>query len=121
MAAGVTVDTSSNPWVITFAASAAAGFTLPFKLWPAAGYAGPVSPFIVQRAVWIIGNTGAAGNEIIITDVETSPTGPNTWLDLVATGADFMPPQEWKRGMREGAPYGAIITQFDAGTLYLYL
>jgi hypothetical protein len=116
MAAGVTVDTNANPWVITFAASSLN--TLPYKLWPLAGYAGPISPCIIQRWVWIAGDSAVAGNKIIITDASGSG---NEFLRLVATGADYEPPQEWARQKKEGAPYGAIITQFDAGILYGYL
>ena len=118
MAAGITLDTNANPWVITFAASAAAGFTLPFKLWPLSGYAGPTSPCIVQRWVWIAGDAAVATNKVIITDASGSG---NVFLELIATGADYEPPQEWKRQRNEGAPYGAIITQFDAGVLFAYL
>jgi hypothetical protein len=118
VAAGITLDTNANPWVISFTASAAAGFTLPFALWPAAGYIGPISPCIVQRWVWIAGDSAVAGNKIVITDA--SGNG-NEFLRLTATGADYEPPQEWKRQRNEGAPYGAIITEFDAGILYAYL
>lgn len=118
MAAGIVLVTNANPWVITYTGSAAAGFTLPFHLWPAAGYVGPISPCIIQRWVWIAGDSAAAGNKIIITD--DSGSG-NEFLRLTATGADYEPPQEWARQKKEGAPYGAIITQFDAGILYAYL
>lgn len=120
MAAGITLVTNANPWVITYTGTAAAGFTLPFDLWPAAGYVGPTSPCIIQRWVWI-GNGAdskqtAQGDEVIITDVKGNP-----FLELIATGADFEPPQEWKRQKNEGAPFGAIITKFDSGVLYGYL
>ena len=59
---------------------------------------------------------GAAGDQVVLTDVEG-----NVFLQLVATGADFEPPQEWKRQRNEGAPFGAIITKFDSGVLYGYL
>lgn len=117
MAAGVDIDFSANPWVITFNGSTAS-FALPAKIWPLAGYAGPISPCIVQRWVWIAGDAAVAGNKIIITDASGSG---NEFLRLTATGADYEPPQEWKRQKNEGAPYGAIITQFDAGKLYAYL
>jgi hypothetical protein len=84
-------------------------------LWPAAGYAGPTSPCIVQRWVWI-DVAGAQGDQVVLTD-----TQGNVFLQLVATGADFEPPQEWKRQRNEGAPLGAIITRMDSGVLYGYL
>jgi hypothetical protein len=119
MAAGVTVDTSSNPWVISYAASSAN--TLPFKLWPLAGYAGPISPFIVRRLV-AIGEATIQGGKIILQDDVASPNGPNTFAEFIATGADYEPPQEWKRDRQEGAPFGCTITQFDVGwTLFLHL
>lgn len=117
MAAGITLVSNANQWVITYASSAAAGYTLPFDLWPAAGYAGAISPFIVQRAVWT-SVSAAQGDQVIITDAHNSS---DIFMHFVATGADFQPPQEWKHGNREGAPYGAIITQFDSGELILYL
>ena len=104
--------------MITYTGSAAAGFTLPFDLWPAAGYAGPTSPFIVQRAVWT-SVTAAQNDQVIITDAHD--TTNNIFMHFVATGADFVPPQEWKHGNRESAPYGAVITRFDSGELILYL
>lgn len=116
MAAGIVLVTKANPWIITFTGSAAAGFTLPFNLWPAAGYAGPTSPCIVQRWVWLAGDSAVATNKVIITDIQG-----NAFLEFIATGADYEPPQEWKRQRNEGAPLGAIITQFDAGVLYGYL
>lgn len=118
MANGITLDSSANPWVITFTSSAAAGFTLPFKLWPAAGYAGPISPCVIQRWVWLAGDSAQATQKVILTDASGSG---NVFLEFIATGADYEPPQEWKRQRNEGAPYGAIITQFDAGVLYGYL
>jgi hypothetical protein len=117
MAAGIVLVTKANQWVITFTGSAAAGFTLPFNLWPAAGYAGPISPFIVQRAQWT-SVSAAAGDQVIITDAHNSS---DIWMHFVATGADFQPPQPWSHNSREGAPYGAIITQFDSGELILYI
>ena len=120
MAAGVVVVTNANPWIISYTASAAAGFTLPYQLWPTLGYAGPTSPCIVQRWVWLGNGAGSkttsAGDEVILTDLEG-----NNFLELIATGADFEPPQEWKRQRNEGVPYGAIITRFDSGVLYGYL
>ena len=113
MAAGVDL-VIGNVWTITFNGSTAA-HTLPFQLWPFAGYAGPPSPFLVKRAVWIA-KVANQNDEVIFTDLQGNPIG----IHFVATGADFEPPQEWKRDKSEGAGYGAILTKFDAGELSLY-
>ena len=113
MAAGVDI-TIANVWTITYNGSSAS-HTLPFQVWPYAGYAGPPSPFIVKRAVWI-SKTASQGDEVIFTDLEGNPIG----IHFVATGADYEPPQEWKRAKDESAPYGAILTTFGSGELSLF-
>ena len=123
MAAGIDVDFSSNPWVVTYDANvtpSSTAFVLPAQIWPLAGYAGPTSPFLVKRIV-AEGNGTAQGAQITLTDNVASPLGPNTFADFLATGADFEPPQEWKRSKEDGAPFGCTVATFASGwTLFLY-
>lgn len=95
--------------MITFNATTAT-HTLPFTIWSG-------SAFIPQRMVWI-GKASAAGDEVIITD---QIAATHVWFHVVATGADFEPPQEWKRHKYESGPYGAIITTFGSGELTVFL
>src|ERR1700676_2494032 len=108
MAAGVDI-VIANVWTITFNGSTAA-HTLPYQIWPLAGYAGPVSPFLVKRAVWL-SKAAAQNDEVILTDVLGNPLG----IHFIATGADFEPPQEWNRSKEEAEGYGAIIKKLDSG------
>lgn len=122
MAAGVDVVTNANVWVVTYNGSTAT-YTLPFRLWPLAGYAGPVTPFIGQRLVWIAGDGAMAGDKVVLKDSSaTGLTAAGTeFFQATATGADYEPPQEWKRNKYESAPLGCWITTFGRGTLYIYL
>jgi hypothetical protein len=123
MAVGITVDFSSNPWVVTYNGSVTPGptqFTLPAQIWPLAGYAGATSPFLCKRLV-AIGNATAQGAEITLEDNVPSPNGPNVFADFLATGADYEPPQEWKRNKDEGGPFGCTVSVFASGwTLYIH-
>lgn len=120
MAAGITVDFSSNPWVVTYNSSVTPGptqFTLPAQIWPISG---TTTPFLVKRLV-AIGNATAQGAEITLEDNVASPNGPNVFADFLATGADYEPPQEWKRAKDEGAPFGCTVSTFASGwTLYIH-
>jgi len=113
MAAGVSL-TYGNNWVVAYASSASAGFTLPYDLWPGATEPNRSKPFIPRRLIWIAGDAAVAGNKVIIQD----NSGVNI-VEFTATGADYEPPQDWKRAYAESGPIGAIITQFDAGLLYV--
>lgn len=115
MAAGVAVTTNANAWVVTYASSAAAGYTLPFKLWPFAAEKNRSVPFLPKRIVWNSGDLGAATNKAIIQD-----NAGNDYVLLIATGADYEAPQEWKRAKDEAGPIGAVITEFDSGEMIIY-
>lgn len=115
MAAGVDVVTNDNMWVITFNGSTAT-HTLPFKLWPAATELNQNQPFIPSRMVWSVSVDGVAGDTVILQSFQS-----HDWVKFIATGADFEPPQEWKRGGKEPGPIGCKITQFDRGELIVYL
>jgi hypothetical protein len=120
VSAGISVDFSSNPWVVTYNSNvtpSSTAFTLPAQIWPIAG---TTTPFLVKRLV-ANGVATAQGATIILQDNVTSPNGPNVFAEFVATGADYEPPQEWKRAKDEGAPFGCTVEQFDSGwTLYLH-
>lgn len=62
--------------------------------------------------------TGAAGDQVTI---QSAAGMPADWALFVATGADYQPPQEWKRAGHEAGPMGATITRFDSGELIIYL
>ena len=95
-------------------------FVLPAQIWPLAGYAGPTSPFCVKRIV-AVGEGTAGDAEITLQDNVVSPLGPNVFAEFNATGADYEPPQEWKRAKEDGAPFGCTISEFSAGwVLYLH-
>ena len=123
MAAGISVDFSSNPWVVTYNSNVTPGptaFTLPAQIWPLAGYAGATTPFIAKRLWWEAGDSAVGTNKVILEDNVASPNGPNSFATFAATGADYTTPQEWKRAKDEGAPFGCTVAQFDAGTLYIH-
>ncbi len=115
MAAGVTAVYNANAWVISYASSAAAGYTLPFNLWPGATEPNRSKPFLPKRLVWT-SVSASAGDKVIIQD-----NAGNDYVLFVASGADYQPPQEWKRSKDESGPIGAIITQFDSGELLVYI
>ena len=112
----MTVTYNANAWVIKYTGSAAAGFTLPYKLYPGATEPNLLKPFLPKRMVWNSGDSGAAGNKVIIQDSQA-----NDFALFISTGADYEPPQEWKRAKDESGPIGAIITQMDAGELIVYI
>jgi hypothetical protein len=114
MAAGIVLVSNANAWIVTFASSAGAGFTLPFDLWPGATEPNRSKPFVPWRLVWV-DVAGTAGDQVIITD-----NAGNEYVHFVSTGADYEPPQEWKRSKGESGPVGAIITRFDSGELTIY-
>lgn len=114
MASGVDISTADTFWTVTFNGSTAS-HTLPFQIWPATTEPNQNKPFLPARMVWT-SKTAVAGDEVILTSIQ----GHN-WAHFVATGADFQPPQEWKRGTKEPGPVGAIITTFASGELIIYL
>ncbi len=105
--ANVTVVTDDNVWTINVPGSG--GSALPYTLWPSN------LPFHPTRMVWT-SKTAAAGDEVII------QTGQgNDFVHFVATGADYMPPQEWKPSTHRSYPMGAVLTEFDSGELIIEL
>jgi hypothetical protein len=110
---GVTLISNANAWIVTYNGST--GSALPFDLWPGATEPNRSKPWLPSRVVWMAGDLAVAGNKVIIQD-----NAGNDFIKFIATGADYEPPQEWKRGRKESAPIGAIITQFDAGELFIY-
>lgn len=113
MANGIDITTTSNPWKIAF--HLGAGTALPATIVGKQNTGNVAFPVIAQRIVWI-SESAAAGDEVIGQDING-----NDIFRFVASGADFEPPQEWKRATKEGYVQGLVITQMDSGELYIYI
>jgi hypothetical protein len=114
MPIGVDVFLNANQWVISYDALTAT-HTLPYQLWPDITDLLQMKPFLPRRMVWTA-VASAAGNQVILQDSQGA-----TYVHFVASGADYQPPQEWKRSTYESGPMKVIITQFDVGELIIYL
>lgn len=113
MANGINITTSANPWKISF--NLGGGTALPATIVGNQNTGAIPFPVIFQRIVWISENANA-GDEVIGQDING-----NDLFRFVASGADYMPPQETKRGAKEGYVLGLVITRFDSGELYIYI
>ena len=120
MAAGVTIDTSGNPWIITYAASG--GVALPaVVVGPQNSSNNQAYPILVRRWRWV-SVAAAAADQVIIKDVPgvNGAGTPRVVYDSgAATGADFGPDEQRPAAMELFV--GMQVTTFSSGTLYIYI
>lgn len=121
MAVGVDIDMTGQPWIITY--NGANGTPLPAIVVGVQATGNQAYPLHPKRIVWIAGDLAAATNKVILKDVPGVGGGgtPRIVAEFTATGADYMPPQEWKASDTEAWWVGLQVTTFDSGTLFLYM
>ena len=108
MAAGVVADYSAQRWVFTYTAAAAAGFTLPYTIWP--------GDLIPTRIDWVCDAGAVAGNLCVIQETGNGTT-PDAYIE-VAQGAYYRAPPQLSR--RHEQWHGPIILRtFDNGILMI--
>lgn len=108
MAAGVVADYSGQRWVFTYTAAAAAGFTLPYTIWP--------KDLIPTRIDWVCDSAAVAGNRCVIQETGNGTT-PDVYAE-VAQGAYYRaPPQLARRAEKWQGPI--ILSTFDNGILMI--
>lgn len=119
MANGIDTDLNGQPWVIKF--HSGGGTALPATILGVQNGTNLALPFLPKRVVWVSANA-SAGDTVIAQDAPGfgGTATPRDIFRFNATGADYMPPQEWKRSEHEGGYMGFVITQFDSGELLIY-
>jgi hypothetical protein len=120
VANGITINMAASPWVITF--DSGGGSALPYTVLGVQATTNIAMVFRPTRIVWTSPNAGA-GDQVILQDLPGvgGTATPRDVLNFVASGADYMPPQEWKPAAHEAGFVGLVITQFDSGTLQIYI
>lgn len=119
MAAGVVIDLTGNPWLITWSVSA--GAALPATIVGVQATGNQAPPISIKRTIAQFGDSAVATNKIILKDLPgVGGAGtPREVARFIATGADFDPPQEWKPASKEAPFVGLQVTAFDDASAVL--
>lgn len=117
--ANVLINTAGNPWLITTTGGVTA---LPATVLGVQNTGNIALPFLPKRIVWV-SKSAAQDDGVVLKDLPgIGGTGTQRVIaEFFATGADYTPPQEWKRSEKDAAFVGLQITQFDSGDLYIYV
>lgn len=116
----VVIDTNGSPWTITFVSGG--GVALPATVLGVQQTPQIAMVWRPTRVVWTSASA-SAGDQVILQDLPgVGGTGtPRDILNFVASGADYMPPQEWKPAGHEAGFVGLVVTQLDSGRLQIYV